>query len=405
MEFRLDSMAREAARLQAASVDPLCAYLYDLPALRRHVESVVAALPERCEMFYAVKANAEAPILDALKGRVAGFEAASGGELTLIRERFPEAPLLFGGPGKLVSELSLALEIGVELIHVESLTELERLACLLEQSERRQGVLLRMNLATDNLPSTPLTMGGVPTPFGIDPEDLEICLAFLARHPRIELRGFHFHLISHQLDADAQLRLLGDLFHRVEHWREQYHLDIDQINVGGGIGINYREPSQQFDWEAFCCGLARRLAEPRLHRYRIRFECGRYLTAPCGYYLMEVMDLKRNHGQWFAVCRGGTHHFRTPAAQNHDHPFVCLPGCGNEEGLTNTKVSVVGQLCTPKDVLARQIEVKRLAIGDMLMFTLAGAYAWNISHQNFLCHPAPIMCFIDEEPVDDEEEA
>lgn len=397
MEFRLDSMAREAARLQAASDDPLCAYLYDLPALRRHVEGVVAALPERCEMFYAVKANAEAPILDALEGRVAGFEVASGGELALIRERFPEAPLLFGGPGKLVSELSLALELGVELIHVESLTELERLARLLEQGERRQEVLLRMNLATDNLPSTPLTMGGVPTPFGIDPEELDTCLAFLDRHPEIELRGFHFHLISHQLDADAQLRLLGDLFRQVEHWREQYRLDIDQINVGGGIGINYREPSQQFDWECFCSGLAQRLTEPRLHRYRIRFECGRYLTAPCGYYLMEVIDLKRNHGQWFAVCRGGTHHFRTPAAQNHDHPFVRLPGRGGEEGLTHARVSVVGQLCTPKDVLARQVEIERLAIGDMLLFTLAGAYAWNISHQHFLRHPAPIMHFIDDE--------
>lgn len=398
MQFRLDSMAREAARLQAASADPLCAYLYDLPALRRHVEGVVARLPERCEMFYAVKANAEAPILDALEGRVAGFEVASGGELALIRERFPEAPLLFGGPGKLVSELSLALELGVELIHVESLTELERLARLLEASDRRQAILLRINLATDSLPSTPLTMGGVPTPFGIDPDELEACLACLERHPRLELRGFHFHLISHQLDAEAQLRLLGDLFRQVEHWRERYCLDIDQINVGGGIGINYREPSQQFDWPGFCDGLARRLAEPRLRRYRIRFECGRYLTAPCGYYLMEVMDLKRNHGQWFAVCRGGTHHFRTPAAQNHDHPFVRLPGRGGEgKALNHARVSVVGQLCTPKDVLARQVEVERLAIGDMLLFTLAGAYAWNISHQHFLRHPAPIMHFIDDE--------
>jgi diaminopimelate decarboxylase len=254
-----------------------------------------------------------------------------------------------------------------------------------------------MNLATDNLPSTPLTMGGVPTPFGIDPEELETCLAFLADHPSIVLRGFHFHLISHQLDAEAQLRLLGDLFRQVEHWREQYLLDIDQINVGGGIGINYREPHRQFDWTGFCTGLAMQLDEPHLRRYRIRFECGRYLTAPCGYYLTEVLDLKRNHGQWFAVCRGGTHHFRTPAAQNHDHPFVCLPGCGSESMLTNTRVSIVGQLCTPKDVLARQVEVEHLAVGDLVMFTLAGAYAWNISHQHFLRHPAPIMHFIDNE--------
>ncbi|MCL7750276.1 type III PLP-dependent enzyme [Guyparkeria hydrothermalis] len=396
MEFRLARMAQEATRLQAANDTPLCAYLYDLPALRQYVNDVITALPERCEMFYAVKANAETPILDTLDGRVAGFEAASGGELALIRERFPTAPLVFGGPGKLVSELSLALDLGVELIHVESLTELERLARLLEHGERRQAVLLRMNLRTDNLPSTSLTMGGTATPFGIDPDDLEACLAFLAQHPKIELRGFHFHLVSHQLDADAHLRLLDDLFHQVEQWRKRYRLDIEEINVGGGIGINYRTPERQFDWTGFCHGLERRLAEPPMQRYRIRFECGRYLTAPCGYYVMEVMDLKRNHGEWFAVCRGGTHHFRTPAAQGHSHPFVQLSGGDGEKGLTDTTVTIVGQLCTPKDVLARRVEITHLAIGDMLMFTFAGAYAWNISHQNFLRHPAPVMHFIDD---------
>ncbi|MNF99842.1 L-glutamyl-[BtrI acyl-carrier protein] decarboxylase [compost metagenome] len=126
---------------------------------------------------------------------------------------------------------------------------------------------------------------------------------------------------------------------------------------------------------------------------------GRYLTAFCGYYLMEVMDLKRNHGEQFAICRGGTHQFRLPAAQGHSHPFLCLPGRGNRpdsQTLRNMPVSVTGQLCTPKDIIARNAPVERIAVGDLLVFPLAGAYAWNISHQNFLCHPAPRFHYLED---------
>ncbi|MCY1180709.1 L-glutamyl-[BtrI acyl-carrier protein] decarboxylase [compost metagenome] len=110
---------------------------------------------------------------------------------------------------------------------------------------------------------------------------------------------------------------------------------------------------------------------------------------------MQVLDIKRNHGQYFAVARGGTHHFRTPAAQGHDHPFVVLRG-ERAADLQDQAVTLVGQLCTPKDVLARQHPVNELAVGDLLVFTHAGAYAWNISHQRFLMHEPPEMIFLAE---------
>jgi len=120
--------------------------------------------------------------------------------------------------------------------------------------------------------------------------------------------------------------------------------------------------------------------------------------------VMQVLDIKQNHGQYFAIGHGGTHHFRTPAAQNHDHPFFVCAGDAAEQGqfsdfvypeIKQQTVTLVGQLCTPKDVLASQQYVESLSIGDYLVFTQAGAYAWNISHQHFLLHAAPIKYFID----------
>ncbi len=392
-------VAAAALALQAEASDPLCAYIYDLEALSSHVAALMAQLPAPCELFYAVKANAELPILQALAGRVQGFEVASGGELQWVREHFPQVPIVFGGPGKLESELAAALAAGVELIHVESRLELRRLARIAQAAGRRADILLRINLTPDELPTTTLTMGGGATPFGLDPAELGATLAGLRHQPWLCLRGFHFHLLSHQLDAAAHLRLLRGYFRQVKAWRTDYGLAIRHLNVGGGIGINYREPDRQFDWEGFCAGLRDLVRAEAMTDWCIRFECGRYVTAGCGYYVMEVLDIKRNHGRFFAVARGGTHHFRTPAAQGHDHPFAVLPGAHRRREaacaeLRDAPVTVVGQLCTPKDVLASAVRVARLGVGDLLLFAYAGAYAWNISPHDFLRHPRPQMRYL-----------
>jgi len=394
MMLDLQRFKTAAYELQTAASEPLCAYLYDLEQLQQHARHLVASLPANCEMFYAIKANSDLPVLQALASEVHGFEVASGGELNWVRESFPSIPVVFGGPGKTDIELQSSVSHGVEYLHVESLGELERLAWMTERQERGVDVLLRMNLSLQNLPQTTLTMGGRPTPFGIDAQQLPQVLAWLKHHPQIRLCGFHFHLLSHQLDAQAQLRLLQGYFEQVKSWQSEYQLDIDQINVGGGIGINYREPDKQFDWESFSRGLASLVKQSGMKDYRIRFELGRYVSAACGCYVMEVLDIKQNLGGNFIVARGGTHHFRTPYAQGHSHPFHVLPvnhwsyPFARRE-ICNAEVSIVGQLCTPKDVLASGAVVERVRIGDMLLFPYAGAYAWHISHHDFLRHPHP----------------
>jgi diaminopimelate decarboxylase len=94
------------------------------------------------------------------------------------------------------------------------------------------------------------------------------------------------------------------------------------------------------------------------------------------------------------VLRGGTHHFRLPAAWGYSHPFTVLPV---EEWhypfarpqVRDVPVDAVGELCTPRDVLTRGQQVDRLRVGDVLVFARTGAYGWDISHHEFLRHPHP----------------
>lgn len=394
----MDAVARHLRTMAAGAAQPLCAYVYDLEGLLRHATAVAAALPPSCELFYAVKANSELPILRTLAPHVAGFEVSSGGELAWVREHFPRVPVIFSGPGKTDAELLQALHQAVDAIHVESMGEMRRLAWLARVQGRTATVLLRMNLPLPGLAATSLMMGGKPSPFGIPADQLPACLALLRETPALRLRGFHFHLLSHQLDAAAHLELIRGYVEQVRDWCEAHGLTVDHINVGGGIGVNYREPARQFDLAAFAAGL-RRMAGGDARMPRLRFECGRYITAACGYYAMQVLDLKHAFGRDYVVARGGTHHFRTPYAQGHSHPFTVLPledwpYPWPRPELRDANVHVVGQLCTPKDLLAFDAPVARVRVGDVLVFPYAGAYAWHISHHDFLRHPHPHQSYL-----------
>lgn len=399
MELRLADVFASILAAQAEADEPLCAYVYDLVALHGHAARLVSTLPEGCELFYAIKANSDLPILQTLAPLVDGFEVSSGGELAWVREHFTDVPVIFSGPGKLDSELSGAIEQNVDCLHVESLNELRRLAEIAYQAGKVAAVLLRINLTVDNLAETSLMMGGKPTPFGIPAQQLQECLRWLRAHPEIRLRGFHFHLLSHQLDAQAHLQLVAAYLGQVRRWCDEYEMKIDHINVGGGIGINYRQPEQQFDWTAFSVGLMALLKNSGLPGIGVRFELGRYITAACGYYVMQVIDIKHSYGTNFLVGRGGSHHFRTPYAQGHSHPFHVLPVHAwpypfPRPQISNERVNIVGQLCTPKDLLAFDAPVETVRCGDLLVFPYAGAYAWHISHHDFLRHPHPIQWYL-----------
>jgi diaminopimelate decarboxylase len=364
----------ERVRRLAERLPEAPAYAYDLAGLSKHAAAIRAALPE-VEIYYATKANPDPELLRVLAPHVDGFEVASGGELAHVAAAVPGARLAFGGPGKTDAELAAAPR--VHRLHVESPNELRRLLAL----GRPADVLLRANLDV-RVAGAALTMGGGATPFGMDPAGVEECLGLLAGQDRVRLRGLHAHLASGLGAAD-----LLDLADAVLAYARG--LGHSEINLGGGMAVSYADPGRRFDWRAFGAGLAARRGPAE----RLRIEPGRALTAYCGWYLTRVIDVKRVHGETFAVVTGGTHHLRTPATKGHDQPFDVLP-TGAGPGVADAPVTIVGQLCTPKDVLARQIPVPRLRVGDVVAFAMAGAYAWNISHHDFLMHPKPMFHYV-----------
>ncbi|WP_327394474.1 type III PLP-dependent enzyme [Streptomyces phaeochromogenes] len=391
-------------RVLSLSSGELPAYVYDLAALRDHAAHVRAALPARVELYYAAKANPEPEILAALGPYVDGYEVASGGELTHVAKAVPGRPLAFGGPGKTPAEITVALERGVERFHVESEYELHMLAELARQvaPDSRVAVLPRFNLpvASGSLAASSLAMGGRPTPFGLDPSEADAVVRLLTdgTYPHLELRGVHAHLAS-GLRAPEQLAVAESIVRWAVGLAERHDgVRLAEVNVGGGMTVDYAAPEDRFDWVAYGEGLAELAC--RYPDLTLRIEPGRALTAYCGWYVTEVLDVKQSHGEEFAVVRGGTHHMRTPATKGHDQPCTTLAvedwaHLWPRPAARRELVTLTGQLCTPKDVLARNVRAPGLRAGDRVAFALAGAYAWNISHHDFLMHPRPGFHFLD----------
>ncbi|HEY0000895.1 MAG TPA: type III PLP-dependent enzyme [Actinoplanes sp.] len=354
---------------------PVCAYLYDTAALRARAASVRAALPASSTLLYAAKANGHPEVLGALAASCDGLEVASGGELRLATAAGARR-IVFGGPGKTDAELVAALAAGA-LINAESVHELRRLAALGDRPE----VVVRVNRAGGGLRGSH-TMTGTPTPFGVDEAQLAAALTV----PGVTVIGFHLHAVSNNLDGAAHAAFVADALDWSARTAAAAGIALRVVNVGGGFGVDYRTDA--------AIDLAPLRSVPVPAGVELIFEPGRYLAADAGWYAAEVLDLKTTHGRTFAVLRGGTHHFRLPAAWGYSHPFTVVPvdrwpHPWPRPAVRDTEVDAVGELCTPRDVLTRGQYVTSLRAGDVLVFGRAGAYGWDISHHEFLRHDPP----------------
>ncbi|QGQ99111.1 type III PLP-dependent enzyme [Paenibacillus psychroresistens] len=384
------------------SEKPICAYVYDLEGIRSHVKNMLSTMPKQTSLFYAIKANPDKKIIEALLPLVKGFEVASIGELLLVRKISESVPILFGGPGKKDDELEMAIRTNVAYIHVESLLELRKIILLAKSWSRHIRILLRINLRTNTLPQTKISMGGKPSQFGLDEAFIEEAIAILRESDNqyVHFSGFHFHSLSNNLQAELHVEMIQFYLQKVEKWKRSYGIDVQVVNAGGGFGVSY-DDKPGFDWQLFTSLLAESEGLRALGETQLFFEPGRFIVADYGFYVAEVVDIKQSQDEFFAVLRGGTHHNRLPASWEHNHPFCVVPTTRwpypfQRTEINNAKVTIVGELCTPKDRLHTDAELEQLRVGDVLLFEKSGAYCWTISHHDFLGHPHPKFYYITE---------
>lgn len=370
-------------------------FVYDGRVLDQKWAMLRQALPARFAISYSVKANPNLAILRHFLAKGCGLEVASGGEFYLAMQAgCPPQKVLFAGPGKSPAELAFVLEQGIGEIHAESFQEVERISAISRDLGRRAPVALRVN-PTGEAQGGAMRMGGKAAPFGIDEEGLEAVVARVCADPALEFRGLHLFTGTQILDAEILLgqyrkgiAIAADLAARLGQ-------PLHTLDFGGGLGIPYFANEQALDIVQVQRGLATLCADiqedPRFTGTQFIVEPGRYLVGEAGIYVVRINDIKQSRGKKFLITDGGMHHHLAASGNlgqvlKRNFP-VALVGKLQQEA--DATVDVVGPLCTPLDVLARDVSLPRAETGDLLGIFQSGAYARTASPLGFLSHATP----------------
>ena len=375
-------------------------FLYDAGTLDRQLALLRSTYPPEFAIAYSIKANPCPPIVRHFVEAGLGLEVASAGEFyQALQAGCPAERILFAGPGKTETELAYVLERGIGEIHVESEREAERLAAIAERLGLRAHVALRINPGPDAQGGA-MRMGGKPAPFGVDEERIDPVIDRLERSPHIEFQGIHLFTGTQILDDTVlvtQYRKGLEIARRVV---ERIGRPLRTIDFGGGLGIPYFTSEALLPMSKLKEGLAVLGAEVRVDAAfrgtRLLIEPGRYLAGEAGIYLARVNDVKESRGKTFLIVDGGMNHHLAASGNlgqviKRNFPVAIVNRLEESPG---PPVDVVGPLCTPLDVLARDVPLPPAQVGDLVAIFQSGAYGRTASPLGFLSQPSPAEVFV-----------
>jgi len=371
-------------------------FAYDRQLITDRISRLRSILPERIALHYAIKANPMPAVVQHLAGLVDGFDVASGLEMkTALDTSMPADCVGFAGPGKTKGELAQAIAAGVT-VEMESEGEMARVAAIATSRGIRPRVAIRVNPDFE-VKGSAMRMGGGSTQFGVDAENVPAMLRDLASLD-LEFTGFHIFSGSQNLNADLIADTQDQTIELALRLAEHAPAPMRHLNIGGGFGIPYFPKDRPLDLDIVGKRLGELLSGPAslaLDGTRVIIELGRYIVGEAGVYVCRVVDRKVSRGHVFLVTDGGLHH-QLAASGNfgqtirRNYPVTI----GNRMDRPYEKVSVVGCLCTPLDLLADDMELPEAEVGDLVVVFQSGAYGYTASPTAFLGHPAPIEALV-----------
>ena len=364
-------------------------YYYDIPLLQKTLETVRAALQDRpsWQVHYAVKANANPVILRRIAAAGIGADCVSGGEiLSALDAGFPASSIVYAGVGKADWEIALGLEQGIQRFNVESEAELEVIAAKAAEMGKTAPISLRVNPDIGAHTHAGITTGLAENKFGIFHGQLEPVIRRALELPNVQFCGLHFHIGSQILDMSD----FAALCNRITDLREMLRrkgLPTGDINVGGGLGIEYGHPNHLpiADFDAYFGTFKRMLpAETVVH-----FELGRSIVAPCGTLISRVLYVKDGLSRKFAILDAGMNDLVRPAMYHAFHRIENLSSEGPE-----LPYDVVGPICESSDVFGKDVVLNECRRGDYIAIRSAGAYGESMA-STYNGRPLPSCFFSD----------
>ena len=338
-------------------------------------------------VHYAVKANFNPVILKEIAAAGLGADCVSGGEIkAALAAGFPASGIVYAGVGKSDEEIRSALAAGISRFNVESAAELEVIEEIAAEMGICAPVSLRVNPDIGAHTHANITTGLAENKFGINYEQLEDVLRYALSLPHVKYSGLHFHIGSQILDMMDFVALCN----RINSLRDKLlraGLPLGDVNVGGGLGINYQHPNHLdiADFDAYFKTFMKHLKLPE--GTRVHFELGRSIVAPCGSLIARVLYVKKGTTRQFAIVDASMTELIRPALYKAYHRVENISSEEPEE-----VYDVVGPVCESSDVFLKGASIDRCHRGDLIAIRSAGAYGESMA-SCYNCRPLPPSLF------------
>ena len=376
-------------------------YLYDMELLAETVSEVVRLSGQYgIEVHYAVKANADDRILRYIASRGLGADCVSGNEvLRAIGSGFPAEKIAFAGVGKTDEEIETAVRNGIFSINCESLPEIETVDLIASRLGLRARVSARINPNIDAHTHKYITTGLEENKFGISEHDLDALIRLIRNSKSIDFNGLHFHVGSQILDVEQVFSLECRRANEIVSYFEKEGVAIDNIDLGGGLGIDYADPAAHPvpDFRTWFSTIAATI-RTRPGR-KIHVEPGRSIVAQCGILCTKVLFVKRGEKKTFLITDAGMNDLIRPALYGARHKVVNLSARLRQD-VAEQVYDVVGPVCESSDVWGEGLRLPESSRGDLLGICSAGAYGQVMASRYNLRDLAPSVYIPSGDTVD-----
>ncbi|OPZ36500.1 MAG: Diaminopimelate decarboxylase [Synergistetes bacterium ADurb.BinA166] len=375
-------------------------YVLSEGAIRRRCGELRETFIDRWEnasAVYAGKAFLTLAMCRIVQSEGLGLDLVSGGELfTASAAGFPLDRALLHGNGKTGEELALALASGVGRIVVDSLSELETLEEVASSSGRTASVLLRVSPGVDPHTHRYIVTGHTGSKFGfpVAGDSLREAVRRAMGSSRVRLKGFHFHIGSQIFEKDSHVMSVDILTGAMAEFRRDLGLVTEELNMGGGFGVDFtqegRTPRIEEFTDAMMARLSDRCLDLGMERPRVVIEPGRWIVSEAGVTLYSVQTVKRlDGGLTYVAVDGGMSDNPRPSLYGAKYRAVAA-GSMKEEA--TEVVTLAGKCCESGDILVEGMRTPPLSRGDIVAVLNTGAYTFSMaSNYNRIPRPAAVL--------------
>ena len=351
-------------------------YYYDMDLFRRTVDTASELAQQHgIKVHYAVKANVERRLLEYISSKGFGADCVSGNEVLHAHAcGFPADRIVYAGVGKSDKEIYHALQLGIEAFNCESLQEIYVINEMAHVHGLKANVSVRINPDIDAHTHKYVTTGLYENKFGISQHEFDKLIDILKKSEHINFIGLHFHIGSQITRVDEVFALECQRVNDIVAYFERNGLKVDNINLGGGLGVDYDDPDENpiADFGTWFRTISENIV--RREDQTVHVEPGRSLVAQCGTLISRVLFVKSGETKNFLIMDAGMNDLIRPALYGAYHKIENLSASQRTFYPTHQAYDIVGPVCESSDVWGAGRLLPLSVRGDLMAIRSTGAY-------------------------------